>query len=1108
MKIIPKILVFLMIALNLQAQQKADKYNLLWEVTGGDFKKPSYLFGSVHLNDKSLFDFPDSLLIAMQSCKVFAGELDYSTIDNLVEMEVAKTINDDSKDSEDSSDSSESPLSEYFTQEGYPTIIDLYLFNISKKLGLKSIGLEQWEDQKDIMNTLTNEEFKKFFGDSLAKQKFINLYAGGNLEEINKYLEEYNFDSLDVFEMKKRNAIQAESFIKSGIKEATFGVVGGGHLVGEDNVLSILKKKNYQIRPIKFTLQNSKIHELYSTQINEPLKEIASATLPYSFLAVDGGQNVAIDNMDMNIKIIMDRGLMFMTMGLPLQVNLQSENSDIFIQTLVNGITKDSTIAIGKPYAIKKVKDVEFRQFKIQNDQTNMRIQLAVAPNIVVVQVVLGFSKTGINTDFINKYFAGLKFKEVKQGWSMQIQEEGKFIYFSGADTPFLVNELKEHEHSARGSIVSKYKIWSEDGSEYLVRFNSNPPGITYNDEQTALTTSSAALATALNMKLVKESFEASAQYTTLNSEFTGVNLTVYTKLMIRGNQMILLFESQTKKKIKNQNFFEDFKFLPLESKPKVPFSFENAKLKMMVPNSAYYSESEESGKIIHNYSYVDSGAFTTIDLEISEIGKFEQLNLSDEAFTLENNLDSSLAGNVIDYQFTKINGVCPAYFFHRQSDGNKNIITEAGVFCNNHKFLMTAVSPNDSATIDIMDEYWKTLNFTVDPALNQLMFEKKSKTILQNLESKDRILFDEARTALDNFENFTSQDIPAMLDLLNKNLLDEAEDYNSKYQLVTILHDFEDPKIDELLFKLLITSTNMTLKYRILESLSLSSSSSVQKKLIGTLASKTIEAELIPEDIYQLYNDSLDLFIENKEQLLAIAEQGVARSQFLNLYLDLISLHGKSTPISKDSTRVEKMVKEDLKKFMAEYSLDNSLSIPMPLINFYLEFRRDADEAAILKALSNSENSFNRYRVVYNKVSNGKEVTNAELDKIYQEKYFWFFIMDELISKNKFLQLDAKYRDINISNAAIMNRYFNKEHEVDCITVDIIERVKYKDKYMLLSKCMVEDETGYYAGLVGPYDENDQIDLENEESLYFTDLQYEPNPKDLLPILMENLEK
>ncbi|HMS69739.1 MAG TPA: TraB/GumN family protein [Saprospiraceae bacterium] len=1104
MKIIPKILVFLLFASNLQAQQKAEKYNLLWEVTGGDFKKPSYLYGSVHLNDKSLFDFPDSLLIAMKSCKVFAGELDYASIDSLIEAEVTKSLNDDKSEE---SDEQGPEFSEYFAQDGYPSIMDLYLYNVSKNLGLKSVGLESWEDQMDIMDAMTNEEFKKFFADTLAKQRFINLYADGNLNEINKYLEEYNFDSLDVFEMKKRNAIQAESFIKNGLKEATFAVVGAGHLVGTDNVLQILKARKYQVRPIKYTLTKPLIHELYSDKI-KTLSSIKSASLPYYFSSVGSGQNVALDNLDLNITVKMDQGLMFMTMGLPLQISAQSENTELFIKTLVSGITKDSTISISKPYAVKKEKDVDIKQYKVQNTKNNMMIQLAISPGLVVVQMVLGFTKNALNPDFINQYFAGLKFEEVKKGWAMNVQEEGKFSYFSGADTPFLVNELKEHEHSARGSIVSKYKIWNEDGSEYLVRFNTNPPGITYSDEKTALATSSAALASALNMNLVKESFEESAQYTTLNSEFKNENLTVFTKLMVRGNQMVLLFESQTKKKAKNQPFFDNFKFLPIQSKPKVPFVFDGAKIKMMVPNSSYYSESEETGKVIHNYSYVDSGAFTTIDLEISEIGKYEQLNLSDEAFTIENNLDSSIAGNVKDYKFFKISDVCPGYFFHRQSEGNKNIITEAGIFCNNHKFLMTAVSPNDAATIAIMDEYWKTLNFTVDPALNQLMFEKKSKNILQKLESKDRSVFDEARTALENFESFTNEDIPAMLSLLDKSLLDDSEDYNAKYQLVTILHDFENPKIQDAFFKLLITSTNSTLKYRILESLSLSSSSPVQKKLIGTLASKTIEAELIPEDIYQIYNDSLELFIENKEQLLSIAEQGVARSQFLNMYLDLISLHGKSSPISKDSNRVEKIVKEEIKKFLAEYALDNSLPIPIPLINFFLEFRRDADEAIVLKALSTSESPFNRYRVVYNKVSNGKEVTNAELDKIYQEKYFWFFIMDELIAKNKFLQLDAKYRDINISNAAIMNRYFNKEHEVDCITVDIIERVKYKDKYMLLSKCMVEDETGYYAGLVGPYDANDQIDLENEESLYFSDLQYETNPKELLPILLENLEK
>ncbi len=130
MKIIPKILVFLLFALNLQAQQKAEKYNLLWEVTGGDFKKPSYLYGSVHLNDKSLFDFPDSLLIAMKSCKIFAGELDYASIDSLIEAEVTKSLNDDKSEE---SDEQGPEFSEYFAQDGYRSI----LIQCFEKFGFK-----------------------------------------------------------------------------------------------------------------------------------------------------------------------------------------------------------------------------------------------------------------------------------------------------------------------------------------------------------------------------------------------------------------------------------------------------------------------------------------------------------------------------------------------------------------------------------------------------------------------------------------------------------------------------------------------------------------------------------------------------------------------------------------------------------------------------------------------------------------------------------------------------------------------------------------------------------------------------------------------------------
>ena len=38
---------------------------LLWEISGNGIKQKSYLFGSLHSNDKRLFQFSDSLYTAM-----------------------------------------------------------------------------------------------------------------------------------------------------------------------------------------------------------------------------------------------------------------------------------------------------------------------------------------------------------------------------------------------------------------------------------------------------------------------------------------------------------------------------------------------------------------------------------------------------------------------------------------------------------------------------------------------------------------------------------------------------------------------------------------------------------------------------------------------------------------------------------------------------------------------------------------------------------------------------------------------------------------------------------------------------------------------------------
>jgi uncharacterized protein YbaP (TraB family) len=58
------------------AQQKWPN-TLLWKISGNGLSKPSFLFGTMHLQDKRLFQFGDSLYQSLSEVEGFALEVDF-----------------------------------------------------------------------------------------------------------------------------------------------------------------------------------------------------------------------------------------------------------------------------------------------------------------------------------------------------------------------------------------------------------------------------------------------------------------------------------------------------------------------------------------------------------------------------------------------------------------------------------------------------------------------------------------------------------------------------------------------------------------------------------------------------------------------------------------------------------------------------------------------------------------------------------------------------------------------------------------------------------------------------------------------------------------------
>jgi len=55
------------------AQQNQN--SLLWKIEGNNLSSPSYLYGTIHVHDNRVFNFSDSVFIALEACEAFALEV-------------------------------------------------------------------------------------------------------------------------------------------------------------------------------------------------------------------------------------------------------------------------------------------------------------------------------------------------------------------------------------------------------------------------------------------------------------------------------------------------------------------------------------------------------------------------------------------------------------------------------------------------------------------------------------------------------------------------------------------------------------------------------------------------------------------------------------------------------------------------------------------------------------------------------------------------------------------------------------------------------------------------------------------------------------------------
>ena len=261
--------------------------SLLWRVSGRDLKAPSYIYGTIHIQDSRVFAFDSTVWHCFNSCEALAVEVlldqvDYATVREKMMLpkgqSLAKMLSKEDFALLDSLCKAKlgagalfilnmnpffvsSALLQADLPQEMPLALDLFFLQQARNREMYCHGLENYmdqikatdaislDDQLDILRQTLHET-----GDMAASfDSLVLAYLAFDLETIAQLLEDTllpnNFSHVLV---EKRNQTMYKGFRKLAKKQQVFCAVGAAHLPGDKGLIGLLRKKGYTVEPVKF----------------------------------------------------------------------------------------------------------------------------------------------------------------------------------------------------------------------------------------------------------------------------------------------------------------------------------------------------------------------------------------------------------------------------------------------------------------------------------------------------------------------------------------------------------------------------------------------------------------------------------------------------------------------------------------------------------------------------------------------------------------------------------------------------------------------------------------------------------------------------------------
>ncbi len=815
--------------------QKTEQTNtLLWKISGNGLKKPSYLYGTIHLKDKRVFNFSDSLLYRLEECEAFAMEtnmdsimpalfgekragndtvnwyrkkLSSSTYDSL-----SRKLENEAGFSLDQIGNRDIRLLRKFVntvkekEDDRPTFLDVYLANIAERQGKTVYGLEEYNEHLEILSKLkrsseiNEDEVKEWLSkkNSNLIEEMVKLYQEEKLKELYEKAIQGRSEEFEEALITKRNVIMADNMDSIMRLHSLFTAVGAAHLPGKEGIIELLKRKGYKVEALKYP--KTGLVWKYVPEYTE-LPWHVNAYPDKGFQLSTPGKMFPLDLKNdlikMNVYLDIGTGIYYYSLGIASPI-LNEGQEEKFFDSMEKGFSM-------KGAKIQKRQTIQFAGCKAMELTYKMgfyngSIKAVVKGKMVYLLMAL-YHKNTLYLQDIDRFFNSFSL-------TGQIAQHGEhFISSSGAfevdfpDTP-TENVPEIGEEDSKTELHQYIASDNSNGAQLLIQYFDLMEGKAYQEDSVVLS-----LITDHYLESIGEAKLDHMEKKKINTAgIPGLQIradfsdgsSLFTQHWLRNTRVYLLMAIATKTEMDKgigQRFFDSFRLREFKYNPLREYVSADSTFYISAPEPmhVYLSDTSYFSKDIETtYVSFDEGSGNSYYFSITQKPPYYSVANDSLLFEEQKKEIKGFGDSILDLQCENSNGYRSLLFTLKQR--KTETIKRYRIWYRNNAVykLHAALHPRD------MHSLYNEAFFSV-PRINQssdtkALFRRKTEELLTDLTSIDTLKRQAAEKYLVNY-SFEKNELPLLYRALSKDYWNDTVSGNmtTKSRLYSSLIDVSD---------------------------------------------------------------------------------------------------------------------------------------------------------------------------------------------------------------------------------------------------------------------------------------------------------------------------